>query len=247
MAAVAQLFSPTPIRVPAQYYLPSIQKKFNDEITEHLPATPGAKYADIGYAFDEGKYVERAKARLQAGNLATSVPRGWPEALEGPLVWTGSDFPDESVFIYHLTLEDKEEIATALRYFKTLGKQGKHIDRASFPLPNLQEKLLRIRDDVYQGRGFAVLRGLDVEAFDEIDLLTVYLGLTSYVAELRGKQNHRGAMLGRLGFVSGNARHQRMLTAPLPVHVVNSSDAVQAENAASEMVRLGSPVDHHSL
>lgn len=44
--------------------------------------------------------------------------------------------------------------------------------------------------------GFAVLRGLDVQAYDEIDLLTVYLGLTSYVAEMRGKQKHRGAMLG---------------------------------------------------
>ena len=237
MASVAQLFSPTPIRAPAQYYSPNVKKKFSTEVgTGPLPAPTSAKYADIGYAFDERKYLERSEARLRAGGLPTTVPRGWPEALHGPLVWTGADFPDESVFIYHLTAQDKEEIAAALRHFKTLGKQGKHVSRESFPLPNLQEKLLRIREDVFQNRGFAILRGLDVDAFGEIDLVTVYLGLTSYVAELRGRQNHRGATLSTYGFAStGSLRH--LPNCLLSVHVVNSSEAAQAENATVEMVR----------
>lgn len=66
---------------------------------------------------------------------------------------------------------------------------------ATFPLPTLGPRLEQIRDDVYEGRGFAILRGLDVDSFSEEELVVVYLGVTSYVAETRGKQNQRGDML----------------------------------------------------
>jgi hypothetical protein len=70
------------------------------------------------------------------------------------------------------------------------------VSKATFPLPALGLQLDRIRDDVYHGRGFAILRGLDVDSFSEKELVIVYLGITSYVAETRGKQNQRGDMLG---------------------------------------------------
>jgi hypothetical protein len=197
MAPTAQVISPTPIRVAAAYYSPAIQEKYSTQLDTNLPVPiPGTKWADIGYAFDERKFVERTQTRLRAGGLPTTVPRSWPEALHGPLVWTGSDFPDESAFVYHLTDEDKVEIGDALAYFKSTSIRAKEMDKGSFPLPRLEERLRRIKDDVYQGRGFAILRGLDVQAYpNDVDLLTVYLGLTSHVAELRGKQNHRGTML----------------------------------------------------
>ena len=65
----------------------------------------------------------------------------------------------------------------------------------SFPLPGLQKTLSAIRSDIYSGRGFATLRGLDISQFTPDDLATVYLGLTSYVAERRGKQNQQGTMM----------------------------------------------------
>lgn len=200
---------------PVQYYSPNIRERFSVQITTNLSSpTQNAKYAEIGYAFDEQAFAKRTQARLQAGGLPNTVPHGWPRAVRGPLVWTGSDFPEESIFSYHLTDQDKEEITTALSRFKTLGKEGKDVNRELFPLPSLQKKLLQIRDDVYQGRGFAVLRGLDVEAFSDMDLLTVYLGLSSYVAEMRGKQNQRGTML---------------------IHVVNTTETIRTENATVEM------------
>ncbi|KAK3343385.1 hypothetical protein B0T25DRAFT_463630 [Lasiosphaeria hispida] len=200
----------------AQYYSPNIRERFGVQIAANLSSltVQSTKYAEIGYAFDERAFAKRTQARLQAGGLPTAVPQGWPKALRGPLVWTGSDFPDQSTFSYDLTDQDKDEITAALRRLKALGKDGKDVNRESFPLPGLQKKLLQIRDDVYQGRGFAVLRGLDVQAFDDVDLLTVYLGLSSYVAEVRGKQNHRGTML---------------------IHVLNTTEAIRTENATVEM------------
>ena len=64
------------------------------------------------------------------------------------------------------------------------------MDRTNFPLPTLGPRLDQIKEDVYEGRGFAILRGLDVDFFSEDEL-----GVTSYVAKTRGKQNQRGDML----------------------------------------------------
>jgi hypothetical protein len=72
---------------------------------------------------------------------------------------------------------------------------GKEVNPASFPLPTLGEKLSNVRNELYNGRGFAIFRGVDIDSFNPVDLIVLYLGLTSYIAEKRGKQNQRGAML----------------------------------------------------
>lgn len=77
-----------------------------------------------------------------------------------------------------------------------LNLNGDDVSSETFPLPGLSEKLSRIRTDVYQGRGFATIRGLDVDALGSADLMIAYLGLTSHVSKNRGKQNNSGGMLG---------------------------------------------------
>jgi hypothetical protein len=176
------------------------------------------------------------------------VPVVWPEVLSGPLVWTGADFPDESPFTYYLTAEDQDEIVGALKHFQALGLTGKNVNAQSFPLPCLGRQLRQIRNEIYRGRGFAVLRGLDVDAFNEIDLLIVYLCITSYVAEIRGKQNHRGSMLSMLALFARYRQACLLVLMPcVLVHVVNSFQAVRPGNAASEMARLVSQFLMHSL
>ncbi|KAK0732538.1 beta-lactamase/transpeptidase-like protein [Apiosordaria backusii] len=218
MASPSHKTLPTSLEIP--YYSPVIRQKFKPEVHLGLP-TPlqETSYADVDYHFNELKFAARTSAqvqeRLQSGKSTPNVlPEGWPQAIQGPLVWSGSDFSDESLFVYHLTEEDKQEIRAALQHFKALGKIGKDVERGSFPLSNLGGVLAQIRDDIYQGRGFAILRGIEVDEFNDADLVTVYLGLTSYVAEVRGKQNYKGSML---------------------IHLVNVSKAIAVENAAHEM------------
>ena len=52
-----------------------------------------------------------------------------------------------------------------------------------------------MRERVYEGIGVAVLRGLDIDAYTDEEVATIYLGLSSYIAERRGKQDQRGTML----------------------------------------------------
>jgi hypothetical protein len=50
--------------------------------------------------------------------------------------------------------------------------------------------------DVHHGKGFCVIRGIDPTAYSVEDLTLVYLGIQSYIAEQRGRQDKRGNMLG---------------------------------------------------
>jgi hypothetical protein len=49
--------------------------------------------------------------------------------------------------------------------------------------------------DLYDGKGFGIVRGLNPDDYTLSDLTIVYLGITSYIAEVRGKQDQRGSML----------------------------------------------------
>jgi hypothetical protein len=71
------------------------------------------------------------------------------------------------------------------------------VSPTNFTLPTLSSKLEALRDDVYNGKGFVIIRGLDTFAYSQRNLVTIYLGLTSYVAEVKGKQNQDGSMLGK--------------------------------------------------
>ncbi|KAK3395145.1 hypothetical protein B0H63DRAFT_64633 [Podospora didyma] len=183
---------------PAPYYSQGLRARFNiDGVrAEQAKAEKDAPYADIAYDFNEAKFLARAAARAKAGGLPQAVPDGWPTALKGPLVWTSDTFEDESEYVHNLTAADKTELLTALASFKALGLDAQKVTKATFPLPNLQPRLERVCRDVYDGKGFAVVRGLNPDDYpDPTDLTIVYLGISSYIAEKRGRQDQRGSML----------------------------------------------------
>ncbi|KAF8846804.1 Clavaminate synthase-like protein [Acephala macrosclerotiorum] len=176
------------------YYSYGLRERFRIDGLKPLPTDPQPEAnADIGYDVDEAKYLARGTARIKAGGLQQSVPEGWPQSVSGPLVWTNGDFKDEAEYVYLLTKDDKAEIVEALKYFKEL--DGEKVSRSTFPLPNLGKQLDKTCEDVYDGRGFAIIRGLDPDVFSTEDLTVVYLGMSSYVGERRGKQDQRGSML----------------------------------------------------
>lgn len=72
------------------------------------------------------------------------------------------------------------------------------VTKRTFPLPKLCSTLLAIRNEVYTGIGFALLRGLRLNAYDPTERVVVFLGLSSYIAEERGPQDRYGTMLSKL-------------------------------------------------
>ncbi|KAJ2995553.1 hypothetical protein NUW58_g1242 [Xylaria curta] len=124
--------------------------------------------------------------------LPTSVPDGWPRHLDHPLAWRGSDFVTEHQYIYGFTNDEKIEIHNALAHFKSLELDGSEVTQSTFPLPTLAEKLHQLSVDLHDGKGFCVLRGLDPKTYSPEENVLIYLGLSSYIAETRGKQDEEG-------------------------------------------------------
>ena len=108
----------TPI-APIEYYSGALREKFRlDALKLNPPAIgPDQVYADIEYKIDENKYHARSQARIGASGLETSLPIGWPKALDGPLVWTGVDLEDEGQYVLRLGDSEKAELVAALRHY----------------------------------------------------------------------------------------------------------------------------------
>lgn len=105
------------------YYSSSVKERFPSELfTTAITAAgnPPPVYhgADISYEYNEQKHLARRAFRLQTEGLSRELPNGWPKALQGPLVWSTSDYQDESLFVYPLSDPDRAEILSALQHFK---------------------------------------------------------------------------------------------------------------------------------
>jgi hypothetical protein len=144
-----------------------------------------------------------------------TLPAGFPTRLPDELAWTGSQYSKTSDHIFDLDDVHHAEIKGALESYKckppvtipfrlclltcsvALGQDGDLVEPANFPLPTLGPKLKALSGDVHSGKGFCVIRGIDPATYSVEDLTLAYLGVQSYIAEQRGRQDKRGNMLGQ--------------------------------------------------
>lgn len=73
---------------------------------------------DIEYTPDYNKYLARAKFRQENEKLETNLPPGFPPKLDSELVWDGNDLAESYNWNYQLSVEDLNEIKSALQFFK---------------------------------------------------------------------------------------------------------------------------------
>jgi len=77
-----------------------------------------------------------------------------------------------------------------------LDLDGDAVTRENFPLPTLGPKLAAFKRDLYTGKGFGLIRGINPAEYSVEDLTLASLGVQSHVAEQLGRQDERGNMLG---------------------------------------------------
>lgn len=93
-----------------------------------------------------------------------------------------------------------------------LGLDGSHVSADTFRLPTLGPRLVELSRDVHNGLGFAVIRGINPQDYSVEDLTLAYMGIASYVADKRGRQDKLGNMLGRLSLSRPcDAREARLI------------------------------------
>ncbi|KAL1861884.1 hypothetical protein Plec18170_000707 [Paecilomyces lecythidis] len=146
---------------------------------------------DIGYMPDYDKYLARSKRRQETEKLDKHLPEGFPSSLSGDLVWDGNTLSSRYSWNYDLTAEDLDEINNALGHFKSLNKPMGELSPETFPLPNLHALMREISNEVHNGHGFKVIRGLPVDSYTREENVIIYTGLSSHVAPIRGRQDNK--------------------------------------------------------
>jgi len=66
------------------------------------------------------------------------------------------------------------------------------VSKATFPLPTLGSILESASQDVHEGRGFVVVRGLNPSRYSMEENAIIYLGISSYIGGQRARQNMEG-------------------------------------------------------
>ncbi|KAJ2903844.1 hypothetical protein MKZ38_009227 [Zalerion maritima] len=123
------------------------------------------------------------------------APAGLPHSVKGSLVWSGPNLANDKGYTFILSAQDVAEVEKALESFKQLGLDGDEITVSNFSLPTLGTKLQECARSLYDGMGFAVIRGLDSAKYSDEDNLMIYLGISGYIADVRGVQDKKGNML----------------------------------------------------
>ena len=85
--------------------------------------------------------------------------------ITGPSAWTAKDYISDDSYIHHLTAQDLADIKAGLELLNNHGKAFPHFNKQDFPLQHLAVKLVQLADDLENGRGFFLLRGLPLQQF----------------------------------------------------------------------------------
>jgi hypothetical protein len=117
--------------------------------------------------------------------------------FEGPAAWYGPDLAKSEAWIYRLSASDIAEIEAAIAAIQQRGTQIIDVHRQDFSLPRLGPVLADIQQDVVNGRGFILLKGLPVDHYSIETAALAYWGIGTYFGEAVS-QNAKGHLLGHV-------------------------------------------------
>ena len=116
--------------------------------------------------------------------------------LTGPAAWRGEALTSDTSWIHHLSPDAIAALDAALAHVKAQGLRFPDFVQADFPLPEaLRAQLAAHADELENGRGFTVLRGLPVERYSDEDIQIIYYGIGLHLGQ-PVRQNPRGDLLG---------------------------------------------------
>jgi hypothetical protein len=115
--------------------------------------------------------------------------------LTGSSVWAGRDLAQDESWIHHLDDSAILEIESALLCAKNSALATEALTVTDFPLHYFSEQLRGFAEELENGRGFLLLRGLPVERYSEDDIRTIYYGIGLHLGS-PVRQNPKGDLLG---------------------------------------------------
>ena len=119
------------------------------------------------------------------------------EKLIGPAVWWGRDLDDDPSWVHQLTENTVFTIQQAVQFVKTKGLSFPHFQKEDFPIGKIRSELSYYADELENGKGFLLLRGMPIEGCsdEEINIINYGLGLHLGTPVC---QNPKGDLLGEV-------------------------------------------------
>jgi hypothetical protein len=118
------------------------------------------------------------------------------DVITGPDAWIGPEIQDDDAWIHRVNAAAVKEIDAALAHAKRLGAKIPFAADA-FPLPHFSAELDRILEEVENGRGFTLVRGIPRDRYTDEECELIYWGLGVHLGR-PVSQNARGHLLGHV-------------------------------------------------
>ena len=121
-----------------------------------------------------------------------------PPVQEGKSVWTGKEMEKrKEEWVLELSKNEIAEIETATEGFLKTTLPIAQMKQIHFPLTAFGERLAGLKNQLINGIGFGILRGLAIEKYTEVELATLFYGIGTHLGSARS-QNAMGHVLGHV-------------------------------------------------
>lgn len=126
------------------------------------------------------------------------MPLDLPPEQTGAAAWYGPEIAKRDDWMMPLSTAEVAEVEAATRGLVERDADIAVLKPQDFPLPTLGARLrARVDDEVLNGRGFLLLRGLPVERWSIRESATAFFGLGAHLGSARS-QNGKGHVLGHV-------------------------------------------------
>lgn len=135
------------------------------------------------------------------------IPARALQPIVDPADWRAEEMQTDESWIYRLSAADRDEIMAAVEAVQARGTDFLALDRAGFELPKFAATLAEIRREVLFGRGFVLLRGLEIDPADRQTAALAFWGVGMHLGDSALSQNAKGHVLGHvkdIGQTKGN-------------------------------------------
>ncbi len=124
--------------------------------------------------------------------------------VEDPACWTAADLARDRSWMFPLSAADVAELDALVADIERRGLGVMDITRADIDLPRLAPKLTKVRDEIIEGRGLALIRGVPVARYSRLQAAIAFWSIGLFVGE-PVSQNAKGHVLGHVQDLGGTS------------------------------------------
>ena len=124
----------------------------------------------------------------------TVVDDALPPEVRDRSAWCATD---ETDWVERISADQIREVEAGVQELERVGVEGEKITAERVPLPTLAPRLRDLLDEVLNGRGFVLIKGLPIERWTRKQAAIAFLIIGAHLGNLR-MQNAEGHLLGHV-------------------------------------------------